>query len=329
MRSDDEDQYRGVDELVRQLDEACSHLELVFHRFMEPEARRRRLRIEINRRPLEPFDPFNSRHPATLSGPEERIKVGDHYVVVRPFTLPHHSRVSTQDWDKYAGANGYLSNQGFYIYRERRLIIHGTWFGLARRTELAKLTRIRVDIPNSLDEAWKIDVKKASAQLPPAVRDRLRRIIDPMVTPSRRVYRSRGRTLTDNNRVPVWSRLQDKNEISYRINEDHPAISQLMSKLPEESRHDLKKVIEIAGASLPLDALFADLGGDPQSLVNATTSLESLEYAALSTFDHLSLFLNSRQDVLDAMRVAEPFRSNWNKTAEILSQATGEMFDNE
>ena len=328
-RSDDENQYHGVDELVRQLDEACSHLELVFHRFMEPGDRRRRLRIEINNRPLEPFDPFNSRHPATLSGPEERIKVGHDYVVVRPFTLPHHSRVSTQEWNKYAGAEGYLSNQGFYVYRERRLIIHGTWFGLARQTELTKLTRIRVDIPNSLDEAWKIDVKKASAQLPPAVRDRLRRIIDPMATPSRRVYRSRGRTLTDSNRVPVWSRLQDKNEISYRINEDHPAIAQLISRLPEESQRDMKKVIEIAGASLPLDALFADIGGDPQSLVNATTSLESLEYAALSTFNHLNLFLHSRQDVLDAMKVAEPFRSNWEMTAKILSQATGEAIEHE
>ena len=48
---------------------------------------------------------------------------------------------------------------------ERRLIIHGTWFGLARQTELTKLARVKIDMPNGLDSAWKIDVKKASAHL--------------------------------------------------------------------------------------------------------------------------------------------------------------------
>ena len=62
-------------------------------------------------------------------------------MVVRPFTLPHHSKVGAADWERYAGAEGYLKNQGFYVYREKRLIIRGTWFGLARQMELTKLAR--------------------------------------------------------------------------------------------------------------------------------------------------------------------------------------------
>ena len=183
--TDSTDSARNAADFVRQLDEARSHLELVFHRFLSGEPGRRRVSIEMNNLPLRPFDPFHSRHPATIAGPEELIRFEDEDIMVQAFTLPHHGKVTPAEWEHYAGPEGYLKNQGFYVYRERRLIIHGTWFGLTRQAELTKLARIRIDMPNSLDGAWKIDVKKASAQLPPPVRDRLRRIIEPLGAPSR------------------------------------------------------------------------------------------------------------------------------------------------
>ena len=320
LRTDDGDSGRNVADFVRQMDEAGSHLELVFHRFLSGEPGRRRISIEMNNRALEPFDPFHSRHPATIAGPEELIRVADEDVLVQAFTLPHHGKVTPAEWERYAGPEGYLRNQGFYVYRERRLIIHGTWFGLARQAELTKLARVRIDMPNSLDGAWKIDVKKASAQLPPPVRDRLRRIIEPLGAASKRVYRTRGRKLIEDNRVPVWSRIQNKNQISYRINDEHPMVLDLLSRLPTEVRGDLLRVIEVAGASLPMDALFADLGGDTASVVGDTTSEQALRYAAVTTFAHLSRTVESIEDVLIMMRVAEPFRSNWERTEQILRE---------
>lgn len=318
--TDDGNSGRNLTDFVRQLDEALSHLELVFHRFISGEPGHRRVSIQMNNRCLEPFDPFHSKHPATIAGPQERIRVGHDDVVVQAFTLPHHGKVTPAEWERYAGPEGYLRNQGFYVYRERRLIIHGTWFGLARQAELTKLARVRIDMPNALDGAWKIDVKKASAQLPPAVRERLRRIIEQMGAASRRVYRTRGRRLIEENRVPVWSRIQDKNQISYQINNEHPMVLDLLSRLPPEARGDLLRVIEVAGASLPMDALFADLGGDTASVVGAATSEQALRYAAVTTFDHLSKTVKSVEDVLTMMRVAEPFRSNWEHTEHILRE---------
>ena len=142
---------RNMTDFVRQMDEAQSHLELVFHRFLSHEPGHRRVRIEMNNRSLEPFDPFHSSHPATIAGPTERIRVAYEDVLVQPFTLPHHGKVTPTEWDRHAGPEGYLRNQGFYVYRERRLIVHGTWFGLARQSELTKLARVRIDMPNSLD----------------------------------------------------------------------------------------------------------------------------------------------------------------------------------
>ena len=320
LGADDGDSGRNIADFIRQMDEARSHLELVFHRFLSGEPGRRSVSIEMNNRPLEPFDPFHSRHPATIAGPEELIRVSDEDVLVQAFTLPHHGKVTPAEWERYAGPEGYLRNQGFYVYRERRLIIHGTWFGLARQAELTKLARVRIDMPNSLDGAWKIDVKKASAQLPPPVRDRLRRIIEPLGAASKRVYRKRGQKLIEENRIPVWIRIQYKNQISYRINDEHPMLLDLLSRLSPEARGDLLRVIEVAGASLPMDALLADLGGDATSVVGDATSEQALRYAAVTSFAHLSRTVKSMEDVLTMMRVAEPFRSNWERTEQILSE---------
>ena len=316
-------------DFVRQLDEARAHLELVFHRFLAGEPGRQRTLIQLNNRPLDPFDPFHSAHAATIAGPTERIRVADDDVLVQPFTLPHHGKVTPAEWDRYAGPEGYLRNQGFYVYRERRLIIHGTWFGLARQAELTKLARVRIDMPNSLDAAWKIDVKKASAQLPPTVRSRLRRIIAPLGAASKRVYTTRGRRLVGQDRIPVWSRVQNKNQIVYRINDNHPMVVDFLSKLPAEVRGDFLKIIEVAGASLPMDALFADLGGDMDSVVNGAASVEALRYAAVTTFNHLLKTARSKDDVLTMMRVAEPFRSNWERTAAILDVGVSEEHEDD
>ena len=326
--SDELGSERGKTDFVRRLDEARSHLELVFHRFLSGEPGRRRIRIQLNNRPLEPFDPFHSNHPATIAGPTERIRVAHKDVLVQPFTLPHHGKVTPSEWERNAGPDGYLKNQGFYVYRERRLIIHGTWFGLARQLELTKLARVRIDLPNSLDAAWRIDVKKASAQLPTVVRDRLRRIIEPLGAGSKGVYTAKGQKLIEENRVPVWNRIQNKNQIFYRINDEHPMVLDLLSRLPPEARGDLLRVIEVAGAALPMDALFADLGGDTTSVVGSAASEQALRYAAVTTFAHLSRTVKSIDDVLTMMRVAEPFRSNWERAEQILREGyNGEMQD--
>ena len=163
-------------------------------------------------------------------------------------------------------------------------------------------------------------MRKASAQLPPPVRERLRRIIEPLGAVSKRVYQTRGRKLIEENRIPVWNRVQNKNKIFYRINNEHPMIVDLLSKLSPELRGNFLRVLEIAGATLPLDALLADLGGDMDSVVENAASEQALRYAAITTFAHLRRTANSTEDVLTMMRVAEPFRSHWKRTEQILRE---------
>ena len=92
----------------------------------------------------------------------------------------------------------------------------------------------------------------------------------------------------------------------------------LLTRLSPVARSDFLKVIEVAGASLPMDALFSDLGGDVDSVVDSETSEQALRYVALTTFAHLRKTVASDEDAFTLMRVAEPFRSNWKRTEQII-----------
>ena len=211
-----------------------------------------------------------------------------------------------------------MKNQGFYLYRNRRLIVHGTWFRLARQQELTRLSRVRIDIPNSLDAEWKIDVKKASAQPPAPVRERLRRIIDRIGTPSRRTYTRRGARLTDESRLPVWTRSQDKNRISYGLNLDHPLLSAFEDRLDEEAAAEFRRLTALVASTLPVEALYADVSASSESTVRQALDKENFEEIAQATWRLLRETGLSSDEIEARMRSAEPFGSRWAETMEVL-----------
>ncbi len=306
----------GRKDFVRQLNETADHLEFVFHRFLSGrESRRKPVKMLLNNRALSPFDPF---HPASQRHPKETFRLGGQEITIQPMTLPHHDKVSKNDWERYAMREGYVKNQGFYLYRNRRLIAHGTWFGLARQQELTKLSRVRIDIPNNMDAEWKIDVRKASAQPPPAVRQRLRKIVGRLGAPSQRIYKRRGALLTDDNRLPVWTRNQNKNRILYDLNLEHPILLDFVGRLDEESATKFRKLIGLVVSTLPVEALYADLSASQGSVDQQTMSSEDFEEIVTAAWRILRENRLSGKEIKTRMRSAEPFGSRWPETERVI-----------
>src|SRR5665647_2701766 len=215
--------------VVRRIDNAREHLELVFHRFLSGERGLTKVQILLNGRPLEPFDPFHSSHRATIVGPVEKIRVGGQVVTVQAYTLPHHTKVTPSDWDRYAGPAGYLKNQGFYVYR-----------------------------------------------------------------------------------------VKDKGEIRYEVNPDHPVLADFNAALPEDLRASFLRVLELTSAALPFDALLADFSGEPEKVGGSSLSDEALQYAVATTVPRLRDDCVSDDRIVEMLRFAEPFRSNWSRTESLL-----------
>jgi len=309
---------RRAEVINQRIAETERHLRLVFHRFMEDA---KPLRILLNGRRLQPLDPFSQQNPATISDPEEKLTLSRGDVEIQSFTLPHHKQMSKTDWDDIAGPEGHLKSQGFYLYRGRRLIIHGTWFGLCRQSELTKLSRVRIDIPNSMDAEWKIDVKKSSAQLPPIVRDRLRKVIERIQDGSKRTYRKRGQKLVDHERLPMWLRIQADGQIRYRPNMDHPAFADFAESLPTDLRRGFFNCIALVGASLPVETLHADMAGTAEQIVPDRVDEDTLVQAVHSTLAVLLGAGKEIREIMALMKDVDPFRSCWEDTQRIVASS--------
>ncbi len=293
------------------------HLRVVFHRFMEDP---KPLHILLNERRLRPLDPFARKNFATISDPEEKLHLTMGDVEIQSFTLPHHKQMSKTDWEDLGGPEGHLKSQGFYLYRCRRLILHGTWFGLCRQSELTKLSRVRIDIPNSMDADWKIDVKKSSAQLPPVVRDRLKKVIERILAGSKRTYSRRGQKLVDHARLPIWHRILSDGQISYRANIEHPAFADFAEGLPPDLRRGFFNCITLVGASLPIETLHADMAGNAELVVPDRVDEETLVQAVHATVSVLLSASKDMKEIKALMKDVDPFRSAWEDTERIIAE---------
>lgn len=285
-----------------------SRLELTFHKFLSGLDGAPRLSIEVNGLPLEAYDPFYRAHPATQPLEREDLPLNGALIRISPFVLPHYSKLRLSEHDRLGGEEGFLRNQGFYVYRNHRLIIHGTWFRLAKYGELAQLVRISVDIPNCLDDVWKITVDKSDAQLPAVLRRRLAQIVENLRGHASRVYRGKGSRLDRAGTVPVWSRSVRQNEIRYAINRDHPVIA---TALKADEAGSVAAMLRIIEQTFPVGSFAQDasanLGQIHQTEAEPRRLIADAERAAISILSDV----DDLAEMVRQMKQLEPFASNW------------------
>ncbi len=296
----------NFNEIVRR---TADRLAVVFQRYMEGKSKRARLAIHLNERPLKPYDPFYAAHEATQPLEEEPLLVANHVVVVQPYILPHFSKLGEREYERLGGEEGFIRNQGFYVYRNDRLIIHGTWFRLAKYGDLSQLVRISVDIPNSMDDMWKITVDKGDAQLPVVLRNRLKQIVNRLRSKSARVYRARGGCLGDPSSVSVWLRHARNNEIKYSINRSHPVVAKV---LKSESADNVRALLHLIEQNFPVAKFRNDAMSKPDSISQTPTSWHEMKQLLDLTIPRLMVDQNrDLQATKNTLERTEPFSKNW------------------
>ena len=248
--------------LEGKLQEVKKHLELVFHRYLSGDGVKK-LKIYMNGLLLTAFDPFYVSKSSVVMD-DEKIEIPGRKgkVIIRPYLLPHPSNLSQEELEKYGGKDGLRNLQGFYIYRNKRLITWGTWFKLIRMDEFTKLTRVRVDIPNSLDDLWTLDIKKSTAYPPEIVKTRLKQLVGTMSAGSKRTWTFRQRKETKDGVVHVWDKVETREGVKYVVNFEHPALEFLEDRLEPEDRKLLRQYLETVQNNLPFNNLHYDMHSD-------------------------------------------------------------------
>ena len=203
-----------LDHFASLVDDVELRLAMVFHRLLEGPSPI--FRLFINDRLVSPWDPFMTGHPAKpWQSPVAQLITPSGLVEAQCHVLPHKDRISEDEYRKAGGPEGWTSQQGFYVYRNRRLLLAGGWLGLGQgrswnREEPQRLARIRLDIPNTADSTWKIDVKKSTARPPVKVRPWLTKLAEDTRERARRVLPFVARQCPDR----VASRSSNKHGVS-------------------------------------------------------------------------------------------------------------------
>ena len=219
------------------------------------------------------------------------------------------------------GEEGFKKNQGFYIYRNKRLIKWGTWFKMSRQEELFKLARVMVDIPNTLDSIWQIDVKKSSANLPDVIKINLCNIIKNIVDKSEKVFTYRGRNIGSKNINSVWTKIDNRGSYSYQINRNHPIVKQYENSLNCEEKSKFEKFLNLIQEAFPYDAVYVDLSKGNitnQQIDDEQIYKEIMEY--ISNGEKAGL---SKSDLVDSLITIEPF----NKYIHVINNVREELLN--
>ncbi|MET3917552.1 hypothetical protein ABID97_004334 [Variovorax sp. OAS795] len=217
---------------IKRLGETLSkHLALVYHRFLDKkDARERNIEIFVNQLIVTPWNPFYpERAEQVLPEKKQNLVVempdgSEQVAKICAWILPHRSEMSKAEEQLYAR----ISNkaQGFYVYREGRLIQDGSWMDVFGAPEPhTSLLRIEFDFGHALDDAFRIDVKKSRILFHPDLEDGLRELLQPVYREAGKRYRRQTR---DKNTQQIDHTSANKN-IADTANADKPQVTSVDS----------------------------------------------------------------------------------------------------
>lgn len=309
------DSLSPAEHLMNEMVAATEHLSLIFHRFIDG-APSERVAIHANNLKLNAIDPFLSGPRGSISKGENSVRVGSNQVIVKAYILPSLSKMSASQQKNALFAGGLKEAQGFYIYRNKRLLTYGTWFKLAPRSEMAKLARVQVDTTNQLDAEWRLGIMKSSVIPPESLRKALVKLVPTIVQDSKVVSEGKGRRITESSTSAWVLNEKGSGNFSVEINRAHPLISNFGAELGFESAKKLESILNMIENQFPAEIIHSRLSRDNLYVPTDDVKSQNIEFAS-TLFLALRPTSNSDQDTWRQVLAIEPFASNTEARANI------------
>lgn len=307
-----EDSFRAV------VADSKKHVELVFHRFYD------RIQIYYNEKRIEKRDPFlKGSVGRQQTGRTSLINIDGSEIVVIPYTLPFANTLTSEEKALLGNPKSIFDEQGFYLYRNERLISWGSWMRMGIRSELNKLARIQVDIPSSLDSVWMLDVKKSSAKIPDKIKDRIKMAVEDSVVRSKRTTKFPG-VKEQSVTYKIWDRINEhEGKIKYQINRDVPAIVALYDVLGEHEKELLEIVLSQIESYLPKYSIVND---NMESLNIINSGMDMEEEHLVEEIDKIIALFDSdmQQTQFEKIFMSESYQCLYKRKDEIRRRIFGD-----
>lgn len=255
------------------------YLEAVFHVKLE-----QGLFITINGMALNPWNPFLEGNPRVEEGEEQYIRVNKQTVKITPYVLPHPSAFNQIDYKYAGGIKGWRDQQGFYIYRENRMVTFGDWFGMFPKDVQSELVRIKVEFKNAADDDWKIDVKKSTISVPDEIKDDLKSIAKyyRQLSQEKMLYRTKSTKKGERIKgsLNTWELKTDDIESIYILNRSHPILMNVLKTLDSKVKRKLNLYLKLVELGSPNNLLkTSNMAKKEEQIIDEKSKLLILECA--------------------------------------------------
>lgn len=169
-------------------------------------------------------------------------------IQIKSYVLPVFSNLDSID-QKYINGRGLIDQQGFYIYRNDRLIYEGGWLNLPglNLDDKSKYARIEVLIQSCLDEEFKINFSKNMLVVPLP----LQKTFKDIAKKARSASRDSANYLKHPELKPalrsddtkVWKTTHSSVGTSLQINDEHPLLVKLCQEMSPSNKNKLFKLL--------------------------------------------------------------------------------------
>lgn len=244
-----EDSEDSKKKFLETMESVKSHLSMVFHRFIDDG-----VNIFFQGRKITSWDPLMIGFDGLQPKPEVKFEYGK--INIKGFVLPHRSKLSSEEYNYGKGPkDSWTAHQGFYVYRRRRLLVAGDWLGMFKKEVHYDLCRIRIDLPNNVDEDWQIDIKKSIARPPLKYKDQIRSVAKEVRTQALEVYTNRGqilkRKLSKDEYSSFWEERVRHGKRFYKLNREHPLLSGLFAR-SNDLKGEIENVLKFIEETVPV-----------------------------------------------------------------------------
>jgi len=181
-----------------------------------------------------------------------------------------------------------------------------------QKEEHFKLARIRIDLANSADLLWQIDVKKSRARPPAVLRRDLQRIARTTRNRASSIYRHRGKVIQrqlGDREAFLWTHLTKHGKSFYRINRDHPLVRKVLEGA--EERAPVRALFSLIEQTIPAPLIVINNAETPDAFGQPFDGAPAELRAAMeAVFDAMVEDGRDRAEAARALLLMEPF-STW------------------
>lgn len=235
-----------------------NYLSKVFHRFLSEQ----NIQILINNNLIKPWDPYLASLPSTQKILDQTITWNDRKIYIKAYILPPIEQLSEIEIHELYARDRINSSlvdlQGFYVYREKRLIEYGTWLNLEGLTKDSKsnYARVSVDIDNTMDDLFEINFLKDKIKVPTEFVSDFIKIGKFAKTQSRNnfnyIKNPRPKKKNGKGIQNVWLTQSSNEGIKLELNFNHPYIAKIMNSFDSQT---FKKLINFITKEIPIGKL--------------------------------------------------------------------------